>query len=104
MVMPVFWSAWAAVEDCACADAHRMQARASCQLIRRIALIGPLRKRYPTERRRETPATTPSKIVEEDYSPASFKSLFSVGLCLSPLSLRFLLAGSARVGGGVPIA
>src|ERR1019366_6385465 len=39
-----------------------------------------------------------------DYSPASSRSFFRVGLCLSCLSFRFLLAGSARVGGGVPIA
>ena len=67
-------------------------------------MMGPLCKPCPTERCRETSATTPLKIVEEDYSLASFRSLFRVGLCLSPLSLRFLLAGSARVGGGVPIA
>lgn len=44
------------------------------------------------------------RIVEENYSPASLRSLFNVDLCLSASSLRFLLAGSVRVGGGVPIA
>ena len=45
-----------------------------------------------------------SDTAELYYSPASPRSLFNVGLCLSCLSFRFLLAGSVRVGGGVPIA
>ena len=45
-----------------------------------------------------------SDTAELYYSPASPRSLFNVGLCLSALSFRFLLAGSARVGGGDPIA
>jgi hypothetical protein len=35
---------------------------------------------------------------------ASSNKSFSVGLCFSAFDLRFLSAGSARVGGGVPIA
>ncbi len=54
----------------------------------------------PTPSRQEIP----TKIVEEDYSPASSRSFFKVGLYLFCLSFRFLLTGSARVGGGVPIA
>ena len=81
-----------------------MQLSASSQLLRGAAMIALLRKGQPVETCRIIPARTPIKIVEEDYSPASLRSLFRVGLCLSCLSLRFLPAGSVRVGGGVPIA
>jgi hypothetical protein len=37
-----------------------------------------------------------------EFSPPS--SPLNVGLCFSALVLRFLSAGSARVGGGAPIA
>ena len=50
------------------------------------------------------PWPSESDTAELYYSPASPRSLFRVGLCLSCLSFRFLLAGSVRVGGGVPIA
>lgn len=50
------------------------------------------------------PWPSESDTAELYYSPASPRSLFNVGLCLSCLSFRFLLAGSVRVGGGVPIA
>ena len=80
-----------------------MQATASSQLLRRIAMIALLRKRQPVEACHHVGKNT-VMIVEENYSPASSRSLFRVGLCLSCLSFRFLLAGSVRVGGGVPIA
>jgi hypothetical protein len=38
------------------------------------------------------------------YSPSPASSLLSVGLCFSAFVFRFLPAGSARVGGGLPIA
>ena len=38
------------------------------------------------------------------YSAASRKSFPSVGLCFSDFVLGFLVDGSVRVGGGVPIA
>src|ERR1035441_10504656 len=94
---------WDEDGDCACALRHRMQATASSQLLRRIAMIALLRKRQPVEACHHVCKNT-VMIVEENYSPASSRSLFRVGLCLSCLSFRFLLAGSVRVGGGVPIA
>lgn len=41
---------------------------------------------------------------EEPYSLSPLTSLDSVGLCFSDFVLRFFSAGSARVGGGVPMA
>ena len=44
-----------------------------------------------------------SSYLQENYSP-SFSSFDNVGLCLPDFAFRFLSAGTARVGGGVPMA
>ena len=104
MFMPACWSGcWIEVGDCACAPEHRMQASPAANYLGGTDDL-PFAQMTADKTCRETSARTSEQIVEEDYSPASSRSFLSVGLCLSALSFRFLLDGSARVGGGVPSA